>query len=259
LTDAVYNGLVAEKSKMSHLYSYFNAFCNNNIAATILFLAILIAFAVSLLVMRKKLSVYNIIIIGWFIIPYSLMFLISFKLPIANPRYMIFITPALFLTIMIGINYLGRNIKVLTIGLSLFCVFLIIKSTDLNYSLGFQSKDAVSIIRKHKSNATRVFIFPPWIDIVFTYHYNLDSFKHPWAYKDDLKKDNIFIISWPKDMDTLNLSNVQDVLLLVGWGADGRDPDKTIQKKLCQKIGNMDTIAKLKSYSIFHYGNKTSK
>ena len=260
LTTTLHDGLSAEKSKLYHLYFLLEAFCNYHPTIAVLFLIILATFAVFLFVKRQTLSVQQIIIIGWFVIPYVLMFLISYKLPMTIPRYMIFITPGLFLTVMMAVSYLGSKVKFIAIGLSLVCVCLMAITTDLNYSLGFQSKKAVGIIRTLKSDSTRVYIFPRWIEIVFTYHYNLDIFKHFGTYQEYLNKDNIYALSQPNDIDTSRLKNVKDVLLLIGWGADIQDKDNLIAKTLIQKIGPMDTVAILRSYSIFHFGeNKIKK
>ena len=255
LTTTVHAGLFAEKSKLSHLYLLLNAFCNYQTAITILFLVILILFVVFMIVTHKKISISEIMIIGSFVIPYLLMFLISYKLPMTSPRYMIFVTPGLFLTIMMAISYLGCEIKFITIGLSIICIGLMAITANFNYSLGFQSKNAVSIIHEYKSDSTRLFIFPSWIDIVYTYHYNINFFKHYGKYRDDLKKENTFVLSWPNDLDTMNLSKVKDVLFLSGWGAEQRDKDNILIKTLIQKIGPIDTIAVLKSYSIYHFGS----
>jgi hypothetical protein len=188
---------------------------------------------------------------------------------------------------MIAINYLAKDTKFFKFVLTVLCIFLMIISSDLNSSHGLNSKHAVTLIRKNKSDSTIVFVAPKWIGMVFTYHYNIVAFEDYRHYEKYLNKDNVFVISTANEINLSRLAKASDAILLDGWNnlAD-TDPNKIIFKTLIHKFGTVDTIVwnslvkretgkgvmdlgtdkvkaegtttVLKGYTIFHFGRKMS-
>jgi mannosyltransferase len=262
---SVHSGLWTPKSEISYLYSYLTAYCNYLYLTENLFLGILVIFVVILFFTRKKLklTVYQIMIIGWFIIPYLLMFLISYKIPILTPLYMIFFIPGFYLTVMLAISYvtdvladkLGKYIRIMGVVMTILCLYYMLKYIDLNYSYGFQGAKVVTIVRENKTDSTAVFLVPPWTSLTFTYHYDINAFKDFGNYEKHLNVNNIFVVSTVKDIDTSHLTHFSNALLLDGWhDMKIADPNKTILHMLKQRFGNMDTLARLNSCDIYNFG-----
>lgn len=246
--------------KAVNLFICFQStFCNGFLLGNN-FLLILTAFVLYALFYRLKFSIYEKMIFGWFIILYFLMFIASFKIQmVTTSKYLIFITPGFFITIMIAINYLSRISKFINIFLLLFCTFLMLLSTNLKYSPRLESKSAVSYILKHKSDSTLVYIFPPWIDIVFTYHYNIDAFKDYAHYTKYLYDNNIFVLSTANDINLPKLVQASDVYLIDGWnGLSMKDPNNSILSVLYHRFGALDKTIHFNGYVVHHFKTNRS-
>jgi mannosyltransferase len=265
---AVNGGLWTPRPEISNLFSFLLAYCNNLRIAENLFLGILLLFIVILIFSWKKakLSIYQIILISWFVIPYVSMFFISYKLPIITPLYMIFFIPAFYLTVMLAIcyitnvlsNYLNKYAKFLGVAVTLAGLCLMLENIDLNYSYGFQGAKAASIIRENKTDSTGVLIAPIWIQWSFTYNYDLEAFKDFGKFEKHLKDENIFIVSAANDIDTAHIANFSDIILMDGWdGMRHTDPNKTILGELKRRFEHIDTIAQLNYYKIYRFSSKT--
>lgn len=250
---------VHSKIQLINLYgSFLNTFGNNFLTGNN-FLLILLIFALYALITRSKLTIYETMILGWFLFLFLVIFLVSFKIRIITvPKYLIFLTPGFFLTLMIAVNYVSKSYKVLNYLLLLFYIFLMIVSCNLNYSQKLDSKKVVSYIETHKTDSTLVYIAPPWIDLVFTYHFNIEVFKDYKNYKTSLNDNNIFSISSADDIDISKLMKASDVFLLDGWdNMSVVDPYNTIIKTLNTQFGILDTTISYRGYRIFHFSPNT--
>lgn len=251
---------VHSKIQLINLYGSFLSIFSNSFLAGNNFLLILIIFALYALITRSKLTIYETMILGWFLFLFLAIFLVSFKIQIVTiPKYLIFLTPGFFLTLMIATNHLSESSKIFNVSLLMFCVFLMIISCDFNWSTRYQSKETVSYIQNHKSDSTLVFISPPWIDIVFTYHYNIDAFKDYPHYMKYLNDDNIFVLSTATDINKQKLANASDVYLIDGWnGMAIKDPNNSILSVLSQHFGGIVTSVFFNGYMVYHFENRKS-
>jgi 4-amino-4-deoxy-L-arabinose transferase-like glycosyltransferase len=267
---SVHDGLWTPKSNLTNLYTFLLAFCNYWYRIENIFLGILLVFALAFILTRNKLKLTLVqsMIMGWFFIPYLLMFLISYKLPILTPLYMIFLIPGFYLAIMLAISKvtdaladkLGRYLKLLGIALTALCVCFMFITVNPKYSYGFQGAKAVSIIRENKTDSTGVLIVPGWISLTFSYHYDINMFKDFGKYQNRLNNDNIFIAGTAKDMDTSRMKGFAEILLLDGWdGMRLTDPNRTILQELNKRFGKVDTIALINFYKIYRFRKKDTE
>ena len=253
ISATMHTGLCVPKSSAANPFTILNTCFNYNTYVTILFLVILVLFGLTVLFKKKRLNVYDLMIAGWFIIPSVFMFIISLRFPLTIATYMSFTFPGFYILIMLGTTYLTSNFKMIGIFIISAGLFLMIINTDLNYSYKFESSKAVSLIHKLKTDSTRVYIFPSWIELIFAYHYNIEAFKDFGNFKQDLAKDHVFIISSANDIDTVN-TNISEVLLFHGWSAfTNDDKDHSLMNALVKKFGPMDTIANYNSYEIYRF------
>lgn len=239
--------------------SFLNTFGNNFLTGNN-FLLILLIFVLYILINRSKLTIYETMILGWCLFLFMVIFFVSFKIQIITiPKYLIFLTPGFFLTLMIAANYLSGGAKIFNVSLLTFCVFLMVISSDFNASMRYQSKETVSYIQKHKSDSTLVFISPPWIDIVFTYHYSIDAFKDYSHYMKYLNDDNIFVLSTATEINQQKLANASDAYLIDGWNCMSiTDPNNSILSVLSQRFGGIGTSVFFNGYMVYHFENRKS-
>lgn len=262
ITTANYMSKAVDSPDNSQLYTFFWEFSNGR-ENFLIFLSILLAGTIAALITWKKITLYDKMILGWAIIPYFLMFAVSIKIRFNVLRFMIFITPGFYLAIMIAANYLSRfNLKMIGLLITIICIFYMVKNTDIKFSpYNLKASEAVAAVRKHKSDSTRVYIVPQWTEHVFAYHYNSELFKDYKNLEKNLNKDHIYSILTLKDMDKLSFDKVSDVLIIDGWnGLAIVDPKKKIYNTLLNKFGTIDTVAKVRGYTVFHFGtNKLGK
>jgi hypothetical protein len=239
------------------LWDFSNGRINSHIFLLILGVGIIIA-----LIYRKKITLYDKMIFGWFFLTYLIMFAVSFKIRFNVVRFMLFLTPGFYLSIMIAANYLSRiNLKIISFFVTVICLFLMVKNIDIKstpYNLeAFKAAEAVKL---HKSDSTMVIVAPEWTKVVFTYHYNFEAVKDYKHMNKILQKDNVYGIFKPNEIDKIKFNNISDVLLVDGWdGLKNIDPERKIANTILQKFGSTDTVGRFVGYVVTHFGPNKCK
>jgi uncharacterized membrane protein len=244
--------IVVEKTSIFDLAEFLIMFSNSQ-SNYYWFISILLIFVLVAIITRKEVSIYQKMIFGWFLIPYLLMFAISTKVHVNVPRFMIFITPAYYFTIVIAAYYCTR-FKAIGISLVVFLVCFMAMSADAKVSNELQVSDAVKAIRKYKTGSSKVYIVPPWIGSAFSYHYNPDLLKDYKNMDIRLNEDHIFLVKEAPEIDTASLKTASNVLLLDGWNNMAMvDPQHKIYNTLMREFRNVDTVANVKGYVVYNF------
>jgi hypothetical protein len=183
--------------------------------------------------------------------------LISFKISILPViKYLIFIIPAFFLGFSVIINKIKEYSRLYGFILLIFSLSLMIITTNPNSSQGFEIVKAINIIQKSKSDSTSVFIFPEYIDLVYTYHYNIEAFKDFGNHRKYLNQDQVYIL---QDLDKSSIelmSNEKDVLLLIGWKSLlDYDPENNTISHLSKIFDHYKIIGLYRGYTVYHFAN----
>jgi hypothetical protein len=72
-----------------------------------------------------------------------------------------------------------------------------------------------------------------------------------------LNNEQIYLIKTVKEIDTSNLENVTNVLLLDGWdNLKAIDPQHQIYRTLLSKFHTVDTVANVTGYVVYNFGLK---
>lgn len=268
-------------SQLSTIHVPLWAFTNYDLNTILLSVVVLMAFILTAVIIRRRFSTSDMVIFGWFLIPYILMFAISYRVAITNPKYMIYISPAFYLTISIAAAYLGEHINALCsrffkkglivkyskgagILLALLFAYKMIRSSNPGISNYSGARQVIDIIEKYKSDSTNIYISPACIGLTFAYYSAPEAFTADY-YKVDqaLAANRIYSIGSPSDIDTLTLSNVSEIFFLKGNanGFDYYDPDNGIFNRMVGKAGQGTVIAQLPGYTIYRFnppGNNVS-
>ncbi len=218
---------------ISDLYIMLWQFSNAPIVAVSLILLFLTT--LTKYIFREKLKSIlpqSRLIIFWFCIPFFLMFIISFKIPMFMDRYLMIAASAFTLLIAICINYLFINKKWVMAASLLICILFAITSKP-NITNKRDIKFAVEKVKTLKSPHSIVFVSPDWIELGFLYYYNIDYFKTTKINKISqvLMQDNIYPI---KDISRISpiLLNKADKVIFMDAASEFSYPNNKIKETL---------------------------
>jgi uncharacterized membrane protein len=271
MINSTIEGRPFETTTLSNILSGVWSFSNYDNILLFLFLGILTAYYIALILTKTKPSDSEWIIVGWFIILYTIMQIISVKIGITTPKYLIYMTPGFYLAVSITIFQLFNNSKLNSFFsrrmnpnilkfagylVMAVCILKMITSSDLKGSNYYGSAEAVSIVKQHKSDSTFVFLAPAWISLNFSYYYNQTYFKDYKNLEARLIEENIYRLNSENDLDTLNIKAASDAIFIGGQanGLDFIDPDNKIFNSVAKKFGTGILISKLPGYTIYHFG-----
>jgi mannosyltransferase len=203
---------------ISDLYNMVWRFSNTPVT-TVVFLTLLFA-ALTKFILKKgetvKPDTAGKVVLIWFFLPYLLMFVISFSVPMFLDRYVIFISLGYYLLVGIALNYLLAAdrwfIPVAAIAIGLMMVTFR-PDTDNKRRM----KEAVVKIRELKGRDGVVYICPSWLDLGFTYHYNRGYFEQWGKYRELLKSENIYPVNDIRQVDTTIVNSAGRIIYFEEW------------------------------------------
>ena len=225
----------------SDFYTQFYYFFNGKYIL-IIFVCILI-FTFSYLIYYKLFNAINkqlIIVLSWWIIPYSIMFILSFKIPMFINRYILFNTIGLYLFVAIIIYLLPKKLSyaVGTIFILLFYKELQINSKDFYYR---EVKNLVDNVKRENTPNSVILIYPHWADLGFMYYYDRTVFQNYENYESLLVKKNIYNV-WNSNEAAEKLKILHNKRIL--YVQDGQLEDYSL-------FNLLDSTKTLK-YSVFY-------
>jgi uncharacterized membrane protein len=163
--------------------------------AAYLILAILgvgLLYLLLILIIRKRIrpSTNTAVLLLWWLLPYTLMFLISTRLPIFNNNYNLFNSIGLYLFIAAAIGFLFQWNRYLepVFGILVVAVmgyYLKILPKDFSYR---EVSKSVEMVKKYKDDDTVVILYPFWSDLQFTYYYDRDIFRDYENFEEEMRK-----------------------------------------------------------------------
>ena len=174
------------------LYWFFNA----KKILFFLLLAIVVGLAYTIYTKRKVPAWRQFVVVFlWWFIPYTIMFLVSFKVPMFINRYILFNTIGLYLLAAILINSLFTERVAIIVGCALLGMLFLklqINSKDFYYR---EVKNSVLAVKQHKTDSTKVLLYPYWTDLGFMYYYDRSIFED-YANFDSLLEAKGFVRYW---------------------------------------------------------------
>lgn len=155
-----------------------------------------------IMVFRKQWKGFNIsvlVLLLWWIVPYSVMFIVSSKLPMFNNSYNLFNSIGLYLFIGAVINFLFQKNKYFepATGLAVLifmCVYMRILPNDFAYR---EVSKSVDFVKSAKNENSIVILYPFWSDLQFTYYYNREIFTDHQNFYELMKKNDLFNVWGP--------------------------------------------------------------
>lgn len=232
-------------SGLESIYNMIWTFCNAPVV-TVLSIGLLIVGLVKFIGFsdRKIQNPFVKYVIFWFVIPFFLMFFISYKIPMFLDRYLIFLTPAFYLLLAVSVSFLF-NKKTIYYSVYFVLITSFVISSSLNPDKKRNVKDAVNFIQSRKNNRTIVLVCSPDFMTNFAYYYNQNYFKQIEQGKEYekleylLRQDNIYFINH-LDASIVNKINEFDKIIYFDAGADFSSPNNFIKQDLMSNFKLID-------------------
>jgi hypothetical protein len=240
---------------LSDLYTMIWRFSNAPVT-TVFFLLALLSGLVTFFIKGEKYadirpSLKTIMI--WFFIPYIMMFLVSFKIPVFLDRYVIFLSPAFYLLVAAALDHTGKKPEIYY-PLAFISVLLMAVTFRPDVDNNRRIRDAVMKIKELKGENTLLFICPGWADKGFAYYYNEDIFRNYRAFDNDLNRDNVFPLNSAEQIDTNLVKQARDVLYFEDW-SELVDKDHRIFYLFPKYFQSRETFKFKESFILTHYFN----
>jgi hypothetical protein len=153
------------------------------------------------------------ILITWFLIPFLLMFVLSFYIPMFIDRYLIFLTIPFYLLIAIAGNSLVKNPKMVAV-IQGVVVLLFLVTSKPNLDNRRPVKEVMNKISELKTANTAVYFCPQHFIFNYAYYHNRSLFetltgKDPYLnMTTSLANDHIYGIHNFSEIDTTRLKKI---------------------------------------------------
>lgn len=248
------NGTWVEPPVVSDLYTMVWRYLNAPVVTVAVIF--LLTFALIRFILRSRKGMASpeskyIVLAIWFLVPYLLMFLVSFRIPVFLDRYTVFISVGFYLLAAVAINYLVTGLRPFLILVSVLLLMMAITfhpGVDNKRRL----KETVSFVSALKHPGTIVIICPPWLEYGFSYHYDPLIFKDYNNLRSLLNQDNIYPVNNHSFLDTNKIKNSTQVLMLEEW-ASLTDPENTLFKFLDREFRYTKTVTFYQNFKVHRY------
>ncbi len=155
---------------------------------------LLIAGIIFAIVTKQKREQFRevILLLVWWLVPYTLMFLASAKVPMFTNRYILFNSVGFYLFAGVAVYYLFGKIRFLSISA---CLILLWMSYSKMFTGDFaprKVKETTDFVRTKTDSTSTIIIYAHWADLEFMYHYDQEIFKNIDTYEKLLEKNKIY-------------------------------------------------------------------
>jgi hypothetical protein len=169
-----------------------------------------------------------IILFLWWFLPYTFMFLISFRIPMFTDRYVLFNSVGFYLFTGVAIGYLFQKIRFLVPVLSIGMLILMGWYMETHDYAPRKVKMAATYIQSKTDSTTIIVIYSHWSDLEFMYHFNNEIFRSVENYEDLLEKNNIYRAWGLEDTKNHIETNRTQKVIFYNNNTYSLDPENTL-------------------------------
>jgi mannosyltransferase len=176
--DSSSNGTwISPPSGVESIYNMLWEFSNKPITTVVSLLIIVTALFLFIYRKNKTSSVYYKIAIGWFAIPFSVMFISSYWVPMFFPKYLIFVSIGYYIVLAISIESIFKNnLYKKLLGSSIIILFA--ATASFKKESPFNFRDITTIFNNEITNTHDVIISPKHYALHFAYYYDKSLFNN---------------------------------------------------------------------------------
>jgi mannosyltransferase len=247
-------GTWVHKPQFSELYGNINRFLNSRYVTAMLLL-IAMAGVIFLYIKHKVKEVAEMlkqnsywIVMLFFLLPYLLMFVISFRFPMFLDRYILFATPALYLTVALFIELIAVK-KWLYFAFASLLLASMLLFFELNPDNHRRVSELAGKVKEMNKQGSLVLISPEYSCLELAYYYDQDAFRNFKATYADLRHDGIYPARTLEHFPPAVLNAVQKIIY-VDCGAVFAFGDDVLYGQLKQRYVQIDSTDVYSIYKI---------
>lgn len=164
----------------------------------------IIAIGVGLMIYKKSWRAVPkelLVLFVWWFVPYTIMFLVSFKIPVFITRYLLFNSIGLYLFVAAAMVIMFNRHKYIVpvVGLILLAMManrMRILPDDFSYR---EVKNAASFVKENQRAEDVIILYPHWDEMGFTYYFNRSIFADTDNFSTRMAQNQIFPV-WGLEM-----------------------------------------------------------
>ena len=186
----------------------------------------------------------------WFFVPFILMYVLSFKLPMFLDRYLIHTSIPFYLMIPLAVQSIPLKMPMQWV-VSGMLVLGMLFTLDLSPDHERQLKEVTTEVEDAVAQGTPVVISPTWAGLRVGYHFDREGYGDPNYLQHQLREKGV----WSVDDSTgmrVELRSM-DRALLVDGGSDA-DLIHNIKTAFYHRFGDPHTVVEFKVYKLYYYG-----
>jgi len=257
------NGTWVAKPGITELYGNLNRFLNdrtNTLVLIIIFIgSTIVMYKQKILSAKINLLKSNInlkIVLIWFLAPYLIMFLVSYKFPMFIDRYILFTSIPFYITIAVVIEHFFVKSTYSIIAFSLLIMSQLF-TMQLNPNNNRRLKELAMITKALKTDSTTTLIAPHYAFMGFCYYYNLEYFQQAPNTIKRLNEENIFPVSNAKDANEIleSRTNKKNPCIYIQAGSEFTDPKNEIFQLLKDHYKHDKVFHVFEIYDIHYFTN----
>jgi uncharacterized membrane protein len=242
-------------SKPDFQAPYFRIVEFSNQPLTAVFFLIIIILGIFLAIKNKsKIKSIEWVVFLWFLVPFVFMYLVSFKIPMFIPKYMVYMLPGYYLTLSIFLTRITEKLPKIRLALAVIAIVLMAVTSRPAEGNNRQPKETAEFVKSKLNDSTLVFLCPPWIDLNFSYYYNINIFNDFGNVRHRLNEEKIYAVYNFKEQQNLLLESAKSVVFVDAW-SELTDPEGTIINKLRTNYSK-EEITEFKGYTIFYFSQR---
>lgn len=255
------NGTWVASPAVTEYYGNLNRFLNNRYNMVMVLLAgtciFIYLFRNKMVVLKIKELFQNMafrLLFVWFIVPYTFMFLISFKVPMFIDRYILYTSVPFYLLVAVLLIFLldKVNYQLLAINTVLFSMILTLQmDPDNNRRL----KEVTEVVKRLKTENTITLLAPDYAYMGFAYHYNIDSFKKAPQTVAELNKDAIYPLSTVEQAKQVLQNTSAADCIYIQAGTEFSDPQNLVYSSIAEQYKFHKEYKVFQIYLIHHFYN----
>jgi mannosyltransferase len=223
---------------INQLKWFMNSGRGLNIALIIIGIGVIVA-----LVSKIKFDKWRelFVILMWWIIPYSIMFFISEKIPMFTNRYILFNSIGFYLFISSLVVLLFSKVKPVLPVIALILLVVSFSKLEQNNFVIKKVKEATDYTQTKVTENSLILIFPQWANLGFVYYFRPDLFTKVENYYSILQENKIIPAWGLKDARTSLSDFNHDRVIYYNTDATSIDPDNAIYNYLDSTYHQVDS------------------
>jgi hypothetical protein len=184
-----------------YLYQLHNLLNHKEVFNVVIWVIILGAIYAFFRKSWSLLSKEYLILILWWFVPYTIMFVLSYRIPVFITRYLLFNSIALYLLISVSVFAFFNSHKIIVPVMGLIILLVMVNRMkilpkDFSYR---EVKNATNYVIDNKQIGDIVLLYPYWSDNEFSYYFDRTIFSDPMNLNERLAQVKVFPV-WNQGM-----------------------------------------------------------